>query len=282
MPGIIPGSGIAGIQSADEHAQFANAIAAATGLDPRVVYTWTQEETGGTPYGGYHNWLNLRPYAGDPYTGVSPGGFEEFSSVQQAEQATLRRLRQPFASGILASRGEPPQSEIAAIAASNWDAGHYGGAGGPALVNVFRSLYPDVNISSPAAHTPISAATGSPSGGVVAGTESAVGGVLSGAEGIVIRGLMILGGVLVALVGLYLIVRSFGLAPGPLDVLPVGRIARKLPGGSTGGGTGPSDAEVGQRVKREDKRTARRQAREHAATERAREKKLAEYGEVPF
>lgn len=277
MPGIITGPGISGIQDANEHAAFANAIAAATGLDPRVVYTWAQEETGGHPYAGGHNWLNLRPYPGDPYVGVSPGGFEEYASVQQAEQATIRRLRQPFASGILASRGQPPQSEIAAIAASDWDAGHYGGPGGPSLVNVFRSLYPDVAISSPAAHTPINSATGSPSGGIVAGTESAVGGVFGGVESVVIRGLLILGGTLVVLVGLYLIVRSFGLAPGPLDVLPVGRIARKLPGGS-----GPSDADVGRQVKREDKRTARRQAREHAATERAREKKLAEYGEVPF
>lgn len=136
---------------AQNQSQFAEDIARATGLDPRVVYAWAQSEgayaKGGT--GGF-NFLNLRPYSGDKYASVSPGGFEQFSSLADAEKATLRRISMPFASPI-AKAGQAakfgaalsPAQEIGAIASTGWDSGHYGGPGGPALQRIFASIFPN-------------------------------------------------------------------------------------------------------------------------------------------
>lgn len=129
--------------------QFATDVSRQTGIDPTVIIAWEHAEgtydTGGT--GGF-NMLNLRPYAGDPYSGVSPGGFELFRNLQDAEAATVRRINQPFAKAILdvARQGSPtPRQEIAAIASTGWDSGHYGGppsAGGPNLQRIYQSLFP--------------------------------------------------------------------------------------------------------------------------------------------
>lgn len=268
-----------------EHVTFANDIARELGLDPRVVYAWTQEETGGTPYGGFHNWLNLRPYPGDPYFAVSPGGFEEFRNMQDAETATLRRLRQPFAAGIRASAHKSPSEEIAAIAASDWDAGHYGGAGGPSLRSVFASLFGSGQLGTYSGSATNPTGGSAPQPGGVPNPANLVTGPLGEAKSFlekwIIRGfLMVLGSGLI-LLGLYLIVRSLG-APsiGVMDkatrVVTRGAVA---PGASS---RQSQDAAVGRAVRREDARTARKQARERAATDRAREKRLAEYGDVPF
>src|ERR1035437_318163 len=104
MAGPITGPGITSIIGQSEEATFANDVAKKFGLDPRVVYAWAQQETGGQAVG--HNWLNLRPYPGDPYSSVSSGGFEMFSSEQNAEAAAIRRIAQPFAAPIVASKGE--------------------------------------------------------------------------------------------------------------------------------------------------------------------------------
>lgn len=135
-----------------EQAAFADTIAGYIGYDPRVIYAWTQLETGGTPYGGFHNWLNLRPYPGDPYIGVSPGNFEEYANVAQATTAAKMRLHQPFAAVIRAAggKGHTPRDEIAAIAASGWDVAHYGGPGGPSLAAEFQSLYGAQALDQPA------------------------------------------------------------------------------------------------------------------------------------
>lgn len=120
---------------------FAAAVAAATGLNPAVVQAWVLAEGAYAPNGtGGFNYLNLRPYTGDPYSSVSSGGFEQFSNLANAETASIRRIRQPFASGILGSAGKGILQEFAAIAASAWDAGHYGGPGGPRLIEAYNSL----------------------------------------------------------------------------------------------------------------------------------------------
>lgn len=214
MPGILTGPGISSIGSNQELADFSNVLAGATGLDPRVIYAWGMEETGGAPYGGHHNWLNLRPYPGDPYSGVSPGNFEEYNSIGDAERAAIIRLHQPFARGIIASAGSTPANEISAIAASGWDAGHYGGPGGPNLLSEFRSIYPNVATGG-AALSPGTKITGATGGGVapkgvVSGIESAVTGPFKAVEGYIVKGLLIILGSGIALIGLYFIVRALG------------------------------------------------------------------------
>ena len=131
---------------------FVEGVSSQTGIDPRVVIAWEKQEnayaSGGT--GGF-NYLNLRPYPGDPYSSVSQGNFEQFKSVNDAVVATVRRLRQPFAAPILAAARahSTPAAEIAAIAQTGWDSGHYGGPGGPNLQATFASLFTSGGLSSP-------------------------------------------------------------------------------------------------------------------------------------
>lgn len=128
-----------------KEAQFVESVSAQTGIDPRVLVAWITEEGANAPGGtGGYNYLNLKPYPGDIYSSVSPGGFEQFSSVLTAVEATVRRLQQPFASPILkaAQARATPQQEIAAIASTGWDQSNYGGFGsGPNLQNEFGQLF---------------------------------------------------------------------------------------------------------------------------------------------
>lgn len=216
MPGILTGPGIASINAQNEEAQFSNAVAKDTGLDPRVVWSWASLETGGNAIG--HNWLNIRPYPGDPYIGVSPGGFEEFRSVQDAITATERRIRQPFAGPILSSRGEPPAAEIAAIASTGWDAGHYGGPGGPSLLAEFKKLFPTADPGTFSGNPTTGVMSGQTTGG--GGPFGVVGAVSGLGEGIwswftshLLRlGLLLAGGALI-IIGVLLVARSAGATP---------------------------------------------------------------------
>lgn len=219
MAGPLTGPGITSIINLNEEANFANDIAAYSGLDPRVVYAWATQETGGKALG--HNWLNLRPYPGDPYSSVTSGGFESFSSLGDAEKATERRLAQPFAKGIIGAAGEVPQAEIAAIAASNWDAGHYGGPGGPNLVATFRSIYSDAALTSKATSGVVTPGGTTTTGGFDPfGIGSTIGDITGTFTSITdafkfifsYRFLEILGGGLLLLMGLYLLSKQFGVS----------------------------------------------------------------------
>lgn len=127
---------------ASPEVQFLTSVSKQTGIDPRVIQAWMQQEGAYAPGGtGNFNYLNLRPYPGDPYSGVSSGDFEQFSSVADAIAATVARLKQPFAAPILAAAGKTPSAQIAAIASTGWDSGHYGGMGGINLKNTFARLF---------------------------------------------------------------------------------------------------------------------------------------------
>ncbi len=219
MPGPAdkPGAG-----NATEIAQFANAVAAQTGLDPRVVIAWGEIETGGQA--NSHNWLNLRPYPGDPYSGVSSGNFEQFNSVQDAITASVRRIKQPFAAPIVASAGKPPAQEIAAIASTGWDAGHYGGAGGPNLLREFNSLYPNA-ATGPAQKTPASG-VGAPTGVDIPNPIAPITDAFHSIEGALTfltswRFAEVLGGFALLLVGLVLLGKQFGISPPAAVPVPV-------------------------------------------------------------
>lgn len=119
----------------NEQLAFATDIAKATGLDPRVVYAWTQAEGAYDPNGtGGHNYLNVQAshgggvgYSGVP-EGKSPGGFAQFNSLADAEKETLLWI-QHFGNyaGIRATAGQSPQNQIGAIESSPWDTGNYAG-----------------------------------------------------------------------------------------------------------------------------------------------------------
>jgi hypothetical protein len=242
---------------------FIQGVSAQTGIDPRVMAAWIEAEdvkyatTGSNPSGTQHyDYLNLRPYPGDPYQSVSPGGFEQFATVQDAITATVRRLNQPFASPIIqaAKAHDTPQQEIAAIASTGWDVAHYGGGSG--IANVFKGLFSPAALNSaylpPTSDPGILADAGagghtavggdfSTVGGAISGAGSAVGSAVGGAvqsvtgwaETLVVRGGKVVLGAGLILVGLYLIARSFNAVPSP------GQITSVI-GGGAGGGGGPS------------------------------------------
>ncbi len=124
--------------------QFIIGVSKQTGIDPRVLLAWMVKEgaytKGGT--GGY-NYLNLRPFPGDKHAGISPKGFAQYLTVQDAINATVTNLHSPQYASVLSTARlkPPPRQEIAVIAASPWDANHYGGPGGPDLLDTFSSLF---------------------------------------------------------------------------------------------------------------------------------------------
>lgn len=127
-----------------DFARFIIGVSIATKIDPRVLIAWSRAEGAYAPNGtGHFNYFNLRPYPGDPYSGVSSGNFEQFSNVNDAIKATVRRLNQPFARPIIATAAAKPtpRQQIEAIASTNWDSGHYGGSGGIKLQNIFGQLF---------------------------------------------------------------------------------------------------------------------------------------------
>lgn len=203
---------------------FSNDISKATGLDPRVVYAWADIEGANAPGGtGGFNFLNLRPQAGDPYASVSSGGFEQFASLANAETATVRRIKEPFASPILASVSPTatPASEISAIASTGWDAGHYGGVGGPNLQAEFAALFGKSQLRSSTSGSPIatsggqgvspSTATGSITGDILNATGLGAIGAFFGwftSGKNLTRIAEVIGGAILVLIGILAIIRG--------------------------------------------------------------------------
>lgn len=119
---------------------FANQVAAATGLSPQVVEAWEAQE--GNPSGstGSYNFLNITTAHGQGVVVPSSGlTFANYSSLADAVSASVSLINKL---GIAkAASGQAPAGQIAAIAASPWDGtGHYGGAGGPNLLNTYKSV----------------------------------------------------------------------------------------------------------------------------------------------
>jgi hypothetical protein len=212
--------------------QFIAGVSAQTGIDPRVLVAWIQQEGAYAPGGtGGHNYLNLRP---DPasdvgVSSVSPGRFDQFATVQDAIASTVARLKQPFAAPILsaAKSHASPAQEIGAIASTGWDADHYGGSGGPNLQATFAQLFGQGQLGS-AYQGSGSAAEAAITGNIptnIGKAEKAISGA-AGSFGDLFSFLTswrfaeVVGGALLLLVGLVLLGRQFGVQP-PVRV-PVG------------------------------------------------------------
>lgn len=110
-------------------AAFAQALAAATGLDPRVTAAWVRRENNG---GGTNNWLNVSAGPGGVgYSGVpepGSGRFASFRSPADALKETAYWINSMSNyAGIASSTGKGVQAQLAAIEASPWDATHYPG-----------------------------------------------------------------------------------------------------------------------------------------------------------
>lgn len=129
---------------------FVNELARRTGLNRNVIRAWVLAEgaydKGGT---GHYNFLNVgaKPggagYSGVKLAGTSPGGFAWFGSLADAveESAYWINSMSNYA-GIRAAVGKEPGVQLAAIAQSRWDAGHYtkGGKRGQGLLDAYKSV----------------------------------------------------------------------------------------------------------------------------------------------
>jgi hypothetical protein len=208
-----------------EQAQFSNDVAKALNLDPRVIYAQAEVEGAYAPGGtGGFNFLNLRASTvnslGKPYAGSSAGGFAQFANLKQAEDATVAEFQSP-AIAVQGYPGDTPAQEISRISASPWDAGHYGN--GRSLSNAFTQTYGLAALTAKGSTTPIAGGgIQNNAGGIpnpVSGVTDAIGSITDAFKFIFsYRFLEILGGGLLLLLGLYLLARQLGVAPGPTAV----------------------------------------------------------------
>jgi len=121
-------------------AAYARTLARAIGLEREAVEAWLlcEEPATRSPRLQGYNWLNLldlaayrahgdQSYSGAPVIGFSPAGFAMFESVAAAAgEAAFWVNRFSNYAGIRASAGAGALAQVDAIAASPWDAGHYG------------------------------------------------------------------------------------------------------------------------------------------------------------
>lgn len=113
-------------------AKFVVGVSSATGIDPRVVVAWVVQEGTYTKGGiGHNNFLGLKVQAGDKYTSVGPGNFEQYANVNDAIYSASRRIKSNHAISATAKSKPSPREQIRAIAASSWDQNHYGPTGSP-------------------------------------------------------------------------------------------------------------------------------------------------------
>lgn len=122
---------------------FARELAHATGLRPDAIGAWelAEEPASRDPVAQGHNWLNLlsesawqangrRTYSGVPVAAWT-ARFARFNTRADAVTETAFWIdRFSNYAGIRASRGGTALQQVNAIAASPWDAGHYGGGNG--------------------------------------------------------------------------------------------------------------------------------------------------------
>lgn len=217
---------------------FAYQVAAGTGLDPRVILAQITAEGAPGNGAGYFNYLNIAAptaaYNKTPYVGVGPANTAIFGTMQAGVAATIAEYK---ALGITKAAGKPPAEQIDAIANSGWASSHYGTPAGSNLLNDFKSLYPNANVG------------GAPASGYGAATQgqttlgqSPIGQVVTVPLSIadflgrltnpayIIRGLELVAGSVLVLLGLWLLVKQVGLAAG-IDVpSPVEVASATIPG----------------------------------------------------
>ncbi|HZV72449.1 MAG TPA: hypothetical protein VFF79_01930 [Conexibacter sp.] len=127
--------------------QFATQLAAQTGLDPQVVSAWMlAEESGGAAasreQAGNHNWLNIGWTDSGRY-GTAGAVWSDPVSAATATAGWLKGGKTVAGYGIasagvqsiLASAGQPPDAQIAALQRSGWASSGY-----PDLPAVYRML----------------------------------------------------------------------------------------------------------------------------------------------
>ena len=271
MPGgsaAPPPSGDVGDPAVD----YANVLAKAVGLDPRVAYAWQKAEGHPGDLPGYYNYMNITTATasslGIPTVGTGPAGTAKFGNVGIGESAAIAEITSP-AIGIKNEKGKSIAQQISDIAASPWASSHYGGAGGPNLLADFRSMYPGVDVGS-SSQTPLPAAGGGKDQaqtGLPNPVDWLTAPITSVADAFKFlfsyRFLEILGGGLLILLGLYILAQQFqkvALAQG----IPLPGPAKQAAAAAD-----PFSQGLASEAKSQSRNTGRREARRNAKGETA-------------
>lgn len=291
----------------NDEAAWVQGVSQATGIDPRVLIAWQTSE--GHPGDTAYNYLNITSQTaqsvGVPPSETLAAGTAGFANVQEGILATVREIRNL---GLTHEAGKTPRQEIADIAATNWASSHYGGPGGPNLLNdligIFGTAAPDSPYqgSGTAGAVAGSAKTGSAAditsasggslthnaatGAVGTGVDTTVGAAKTAAGAVVSAASLpvtvwnfvtswrfaeIVGGFLLLVLGLALLGRQYGMSvpsPVPASYVP------DTPAAPSGHTKGPSAQVVGDQQLRSHNEA---RAREDAFRDRN-----PGYDEVPY
>jgi hypothetical protein len=126
----------------DNAERFARGVAQGTGLQLDVVRAWAAIESawgrGNRP--GQYDLGGPRAFNFANWNITGSNGDTAFPSLASSITRHVWQLHRPSYAGVIASVGKTAADQIAALAASPWAAGHYGGPGGPALLATYRAV----------------------------------------------------------------------------------------------------------------------------------------------
>jgi len=190
-----------------ELSNYATQASSLTGLNKSVILAqWISENGWKVPTG--YNFGNI----------MKPGThtLETYSSGSAGVQAYANFLKNNSNyNGVMATAGSTPESQLKAIVASPWDAGHYGGDGS-LLTNVYNSVTGASIVPGSFAPTTTSATTGS-------GTPGALNFLSMGTDKI-ISGFWLVVGVVVVFFGVYLLTNPMAGITDALSKLGGGKV----------------------------------------------------------
>lgn len=110
----------------------AQQVKSGTGLDEDTLLAqWALETAWGSVFAGKNNLGNIR---------CSPTTFCDYASVADFARAAIDTFHNGLYEAVLATAGKSIETQIAALGASPWDAGHYGNPAGSALIPYAKEI----------------------------------------------------------------------------------------------------------------------------------------------
>lgn len=122
---------------------FSEDVSAGTGLDLGVIRAQAMIEGNkgnpGQPIGNIL-WEGCAAPGATGCVELDGRKWAEFPGPHEGAASTVANYKTKLYASVLATAGKPPLEQIAAIAVSPWDVGHYGGPGGPHLVDAYSRI----------------------------------------------------------------------------------------------------------------------------------------------
>jgi hypothetical protein len=114
---------------------YAFAVGSGTGILPEVLIAqWGVETAWGSAINNKNNLGNIRCLSSVPCV----GGFSQFPSLDSFVANCIAVFQNGFYTAVLAAK--LPMDQIQALAASPWDAGHYGNPPGSSLLAAYHAI----------------------------------------------------------------------------------------------------------------------------------------------